>query len=436
MQQDAITKVWDVIDANPEYVVELTRDIVSIPSVNPKFFADPAQNREADVQKHLQGELESIGLECEQWDVFPGRPNLVATVAGSEERSLILCGHIDTVPIGDEGKWNVKPFGGEVKDGKLYGRGSLDMKGGVAACVAAYAAIRRAGIELDGRLSIHSVVDEEAGGFGAMDAVEKGKLAKAILVAEPTWGNILPCEGGLVWLRVTITGRQGHSGWRFNEIFPQRQTSDRILPAVNAMELMTRFLNALRDYESIQCRTTYHPLVPPGLNTINPGVLRVGAGLGADGLPMVMTNPAIIPDVAVLDLDLKFLPNEKYEDIRAEFDAFVHHFCQQDRWLRENPITVDWQLGGLYFPPMDTAIEHPIVASLAKHKTALGRPFDIRGFEAVCDAAHYAGAGAAGVIYGPTGDGLHGLDEFVTVDSLVEATKVIAAMTIDWCGTR
>lgn len=437
MQQQDVTKaVWDIIEADTDYVTGLTRDLVKIPSVNPKFFEDSEQNREADVQKRLGSELEALGFDCEQWDVFPGRPNLAATIAGNEERSLILCGHVDTVPVGEKSKWTVDPFGGDIKDGKLYGRGSLDMKGGIAACIAAYAAIRKAGVRLDGRLSIHAVVDEEAGGFGAMDAVAKGKLAKAALIAEPTWGDILPCEGGLHWVRLTIKGRQGHAGWRFNEVWPQPDSPDRILPGVNAIELATRFLNALRDYESIRCRTTHHPLAPPGLNTINPGAIRGGAGLGLDGLPMVMTNPAIIPDIAVLDLDFKFLPNEAPEDVRAEFEAFIHHFCQQDRWLRDNPISIDWYLADLYFPPMDTPVDHPIVASLSKHKTAMGRPFRIRCFEAVCDAAHYAGAGAAGVIYGPAGDGLHGLDEFVTVDSLVEAAKVIAATTIDWCGTK
>lgn len=435
-KQDAIKAVWDIIDADSGHVVGLTQDLVRIASVNPKFFQDAAQNREPEVQKRLQAELEDLGFACEQWDVFPDRPNLVGTVAGNEEKSLILCGHVDTVPISDESKWTVDPFGGEIKDGRIYGRGALDMKGGVAACVAAYAAIRKAGLTLDGRLSIHAVVDEEAGGFGAMDAVAKGKIAKSVLVAEPTWGDILPCEGGLHWVRLTIKGRQGHAGWRFNEVWPQLDSPGRIQPGVNAVELAARFLNALRDYESMRCRTTHHPLVPPGLNTINPGVLRAGAGLGPDGLPMVMGNPAIIPDVAVLDLDFKFLPNEAPEQVRAEFEAFIHHFCQQDRWLRDNPIAIDWYLADLYFPPMDTPVDHPIVASLARHKTSLGKPFRIRGFEAVCDAAHYAGAGAAGVIYGPTGDGLHGFDEFVTIESLVEATKVIAAATIDFCGTK
>jgi formylaminopyrimidine deformylase len=433
---DAVKAAWKVLDDDPDYVVALTQDIVRIPSVNPKFVDDPAQNKETEVQDRLKRETDALGFTSERWDVFPGRPNQIAERAGSEDKSLILCGHVDVVPIGQRSDWSVDPFGGEIKGGKLYGRGAVDMKSGVAACIAAARALSKAGIDLEGRLSIHTVVDEEAGGFGAMDAVAKGKLAKAAIIAEPSFGNVIPSEGGLFWVRVTIRGRQAHAGLRFNEVWPQHNVPGRIVPGVNALELATRFLMALRDFESIRCRTSDHPLVPPGLNTINPGVMRAGAGLGPDGLPIIMSNPAIIPDVAVIDLDYKFLPNEDPEEVKREFDSFVHHFCQQDRWLRDHPIAVNWSLGDLYFPPMDTPVDHPLVTSLIKRKSEIGTTPEIKGFEAVTDAAHYAGAGVAAVIYGPTGDGFHSTDEFVDVASLHEATKTITAAIIDWCGVK
>lgn len=431
-----IAAVQAQIEADRDWVIGLTRDMVRIPSVNPKFQPDPAINREADVQALLAPILETEGFATEQWDALPGRPNLVAERPGSEERSLILCGHIDVVPVGAQSDWTVDPFGGEIKDGRLYGRGAIDMKSGVAACVAAARAIRRAGIDLEGRLAIHSVVDEESGGFGAMDAVRKGKLAKAVLVAEPTWGDVLPVEGGLEWARVTIRGRSAHSAFRYNEIYPQRHDKDRLEPGVNAIEIAARFIAAVRLYELDRTRARSHPLLPLGMNTINIGVVHGGAGLGPNGLPTVMTNPAIIPDVVVLDLDMKFLPDENAADYRRDFEAFVHHFAQTDAWLRDNPPTIQWELGGLHFPPMNTPVDHPLVQSLVANRTRLGKAPQVRGFVAVCDAAHYAGAGVDGVIYGPSGDGFHGVDEFVDIESLVESTKVIAAAVIDWCGVR
>lgn len=432
---DAVRAARTAIDRDRDFVVELTGNLVRIPTINPKFFADPDVNREAELQTRLDGVLAAEGFKTKQWEVFPGRPNLIGDWPGSEERSLLLCGHVDVVPV-ERSRWSVDPFGGEIRNGRLYGRGALDMKGGLAACVAAARAIRAAGIKLDGRLSIHAVVDEEAGGFGAMDAVAKGHLAKGYIVAEPTWGNLLPAAGGLEWVRVTIHGRTAHAGWRFNEVWPQHDTPGRLTPGVNAIELATRFLVALRDFESARCRAKSHPLLPPGLNTINPGVIHGGAGLGADGLPVLLTNPAIIPDTAVIDLDFKFLPNETQADVRREFEDFVHNFAQMDPWMREHPPTVKWELAGLYFPPMNTPTDHPLVKSVVARKTELGRAPQIRGFEAVADSAHYAGAGMDGVIFGPDGDGLHGEDEYVDVESLIETAKVIAATTIDWCGVR
>jgi len=428
--------VWAVINATPDRVVALTQDLVRIPSVNPKFEAQQGLNNETGVSQLIAARLAVLGMQNESWDVFPGRPNLVSTLPGSEEKSLILCGHIDTVPVGNRANWTVDPFGGEVKDGKIFGRGTVDMKAGLAACVAAIESIREAGITLDGRLSLHAVCDEEAGGFGAMDAVKKGHLAKRAIIAEPTWGRVIPAEGGLEWVRITIIGRSGHAGFRFNDIFPQHHLPNRLVPAINAVEIAARFILALKEFEASRCRNNWHPLCPPGLPTINPGVIHGGVGVGEDGLPLIRTNPAMTPDRVMLDLDLKFLPNETSADVRAEFEAFVKAFCDLDPWTRDHPIDVKWELAGLHFPPMDTSIDDPMVQSLIARHTELGNAPEVRGFEAVTDAAHYSGSGVISCMYGPSGDGFHGDNEYVDIASLTYATKVLAATIIDLCGTR
>lgn len=434
--EGAVKAAWKILDEERNYTTDLTQKMVRIPSVNPKFVKEPGLNREGDVQDLVERELKSIGMSVDRWDVFPERPNVVGTLAGSEENSLLLCGHVDVVPVGDKETWSVDPFGGEIRNGRLYGRGAVDMKSGIAAAIAALRAINKAGIELKGRVAIHSVVDEETGGFGAIDAVKRGHLASAAIITEPSWGEIQICEGGLEWIRVTITGRQGHSAWRYNEIWPQRDEPSRLLPAVNAIDIAVRFLDALRNFESSRCRNRQHPLLPPGMNTINVGAMRAGAGLGPDGLPIIMTNPAIIPDVAVIDLDYKFLPNQTKDEIRSEFEEFVHHFCQQDLWLQKHPIRVQWELGGLHFPPMNTPPDHPMVQSLLKRRAELGGKPKIAGFVAVADCAHYAGAGVDAIICGASGDGFHGPDEYVDIASMDETTKTLAAAIIDWCGVR
>jgi acetylornithine deacetylase/succinyl-diaminopimelate desuccinylase family protein len=432
----AVSAVQADIEKDRDWVVNLTQEMVRIPSVNPKFLVDASINREADVQALLESILKEAGFVTRQWDALPGRPNLIGDKAGEEARSLILCGHVDVVPVGEICRWTVEPFGGDIKDGKLYGRGAVDMKSGVAACVAAARAIHRCGIDLTGRLSMHSVVDEEAGGFGAIDIVRRGLLASAAIIAEPSWGDVQPAEGGLEWARVTIRGRTAHSAWRYNEIYPQRQEPGRFEPGVNAIELAARFVEALRVYESGRTRAQSHPLLPPGMNTINVGVIRGGAGLGDDGLSIVMTNPAIIPDTVAIDLDMKFLPSENSADYRRDFESFVHHFAQTDAWLRDHPPAILWELGGLHFPPLNTPLDHPLVTSLVKRKTETGKAPAVRGMIAVTDAAHYAGAGVPGVIFGAIGEGFHGDDEYVDVASVVETTKVLAATILDYCGVR
>lgn len=437
MTTDAVAAVRTELARDEAFLVDLTQRLVRIPTVNPKFEADPSINREAELQRELRAVLDDIGMTTESHDVFPGRPNLVGALPGSDARSLILCGHVDVVPVGDQALWTVAPFGGEIRDRRLYGRGAIDMKSGVAAAVAVVRAIRKAGVTLDGRLEIHAVVDEEAGGFGARDLVERGHRAAGLIVTEPTWQTVMPAEGGLEWVRVTIRGRNAHSAWRYNEIYPQRDEPGRLGPGVNALELATRFVTAIQQLErDWTTRKRAHPLLPAGMNTIHPGVMVCGSGVGANGLPQLLTNPAIIPDVAVIDYDLKFLPNETSADIRRDFEAFVHAFAQQDLWLRKHPPRVQWDLYGLHFPPMNTPVEHPLVRAIIDSRNARGQDTEIKGFTAVCDAAFYAGVGIPGVIYGAGGDGFHGPNEYVDLDSLVAVTQTLAAATLQLCGVK
>jgi acetylornithine deacetylase len=437
MSADAIAAVLAELDREEAFLFDLTQQLVRIPTVNPKFEANIKLNHEADLQHFLRMVLDGFSMRCETYDVFPGRPNLIATLPGDAERSLILCGHVDVVPVGDRRKWNVEPFGGEIRERRLYGRGALDMKSGLAAAVAVARALTRAGVTLQGRLDLHAVVDEEAGGFGARDIVERGRHAAGLIVMEPTWQALMPAEGGLEWVRVTFRGRNAHSAWRYNEIFPQANTPGRLEPGVNALEIAVRFVTAVQQLErDWTTRKPAHPLLPPGVNTIHPGVMVCGSGIGANGLPALLSNPAIIPDVAVIDFDLKFLPNETSQEIRREFEAFVDAFARQDSWLRAHPPSVQWDLYGLHFPPLNTPVGHDLVHGIVEARAAQGQDTEIKGFTAVCDAAHYAGVGIPGVIFGPGGDGLHGPDEYVDLDSLAAVAKTLAAAAVRWCGVR
>jgi acetylornithine deacetylase len=415
-------------------LIDLLQRLVRIPSVNPKFLSDPAFNRESEVQDVIEAELAGLGFTVARSFPLPGRPNVVGRWPGSDERSLALCGHVDVVPQGDFALWSCDPFGAEIRGDRLYGRGSADMKAGLAAALASCRAIHRLGIRLDGRLEFHSVVDEEAGGFGAMAVAKESRGLQAVLLTEPSGGAIRPWAGGLEWVRVTLRGRAGHSARRFASVYPSLPGASIGPRSVNAIELGARLLASLRELETQWAIGKSFPGMPPGMNTISPGVMVAGCGEGSDGLPTLLANPAMVPEICVIDFDLKFLPHEKSADIRREFEAWIAHFAAADPWLRDHPPEVRWQLADLHFPPVNTPVDHPIVQAVGEAISGSGRQPEIIGSLGVTDAAHYAPHGIAAVVYGPTGGAQHGPDEYVELPSVVETAETVAETVVRFCG--
>jgi acetylornithine deacetylase/succinyl-diaminopimelate desuccinylase-like protein len=249
-----------------------------------------------------------------------------------------------------------------------------------------------------------------------------------VIVLEPTGQALLPAACGRDCVRVTLRGRGAQSGWR-GAALPA--------PDVNAVEFAVRFVTAVQQLErDWTTRKPPHPLLPPGLNTIQPGAMLCGVGMGANGLPEVLTDPTSTPDVAVVDFELKFLPNEDPGEVRQEFENFVHAFAQQDSWLRAHPPDVRWDLYGLQVPPLNTPTDHPLCAAVIDSRAARKLPTEIKGFVGFCDAAHYAGAGIPAVIFGPGGGGLRAADEYVDLDSLRAVAKTLAAVAVRWCGVK
>ncbi|MBE9605802.1 ArgE/DapE family deacylase [Acetobacteraceae bacterium H6797] len=427
-------KLRDAVAADADWLVAMLTRLVRIPSVNPKFERDPALNNEPEVQDVIEAELKTLGFSTSRQHPFPGRPNLIGVLPGTQGKSLALCGHVDVVPVGDIEKWNYEPFGAQIAEGKMFGRGTGDMKAGLAACLAACRAIRKLGIPLEGRLEFHAVVDEEAGGFGAMEAAKREPKPSAVLVAEGSANALRPWAGGLDWVRVTVRGRNGHSSRRFASIYPSEAADTVPVKSVNAMELGARLLAAVQALEARWGREKRFPHMPAGMNTISPGMMIAGVGMGADGLPTVLNNPGIVPDTCVLDFDLKFLPHEDPATIRRDFEDAIARFAATDPWLVKNPPRVEWDLYGLHFPPVNTPIDHPLVTALRGAREAAGLPVRLEGMLGVTDAAHYAAQGIPGVVYGPLGANAHGPDEYVDLASLVEAAQVIAAAIYRHCG--
>ena len=411
--------------------VGLVQQLVRIPTENPKL-AQIEAGAEALCQDVVEARMRGLGCSVERWEVFPGRPDVVGTLRGAGGgRSLIINGHVDVVPAGDLANWERDPFAAEIADGKIWGRGSVDMKGGIAAMLSAVQAIQGCGVTLRGDLFLESVVDEETGGPGTTQTVEHGYVADAAIVVEPTGLTINPVEGGLEWLRVVVRGVAGHSANRYRTVHAGGQGV-----AVNAIEKMVKILAAVQELERHWGNTKRHPHLPAGITTINPGVMIGGTGGGEHGMPNVLTAVSTFPDYCSLELSLKYLPSERTDDVRAEFEDYLARVAATDPWLREHPPEIEWGIRGVSFPPAETPPDHPLLATLGRAaETATGRPATYQGITGVTDLAWLAGAGIAGAVFGPGSLGnAHGDNEFIVIEELTEGVFALALAICAWCG--
>lgn len=432
-----IATVRAAVGDHRDELIALVRALVSHPSENPKLLAEAgAQLRataaEAACQDAISAELVALGFQIDRFEALPGRDDVVGRLAGAGGgRSLILNGHVDVVPAGDASAWPHDPWGGELEGGNLWGRGACDMKGGIGCGIVALRTLQALGVRLAGDVVFQSVVDEETGGPGTRAALTRGHVADAAIVLEPTARTIVTVEGGLEWVRVVVRGRTGHSAVRYRSVHAGGRGE-----AVSAIEKAMKLLAAVAELERHWAVHKLHPLMPRGITTINPGVIAGGSGGGADGMPNGMIAYSNFADYCALGLSLKYLPDERGEDVKAEFEQYIARVAAADPWLREHPPEIEWGVAGVSFPPSEVQSDHPLVTALSGAFEAVAGEPRLAGFEAVSDLAWLAEAGIPAVLYGP-GDfaQAHSSAEYVAVDDLVEVTTVVALAICDWCGT-
>ena len=417
-------------------LVALVRELVSYPSENPKLLSGAAAQArataaEAACQDAVVMHFGALGMRVDRFEALPGREDVVGRLAGAGGgRSLILNGHVDVVPAGDASAWPHDPWGGELDGDRLWGRGACDMKGGIACGIVALRALQELGLRLAGDVVFQSVVDEETGGPGTRAALARGHVAEAAIVLEPTAREIVTVEGGLEWVRVVVRGRTGHSAIRYRSVHAGGRGE-----AVSAIEKAVKLLAAVAELERHWAVHKVHPLMPRGITTINPGVIAGGSGGGTDGMPNGMVAYSNFSDYCALGLSLKYLPDERADDVKAEFEQYVARIAAADPWLREHPPEIEWGVAGVSFPPSEVPSDHPLVMALGGAFRAVAGEPRLGGFEAVSDLAWLAEAGIPAVLYGP-GDfaQAHSSAEYVGVDELVEVATVVALALCEWCG--
>jgi acetylornithine deacetylase len=427
-------RLIETVDGLTGDLIDLTRALVNCKTDsqsedNPLFASEAVR-----CQDIVAGRLEAIGMGVDQWEEPPRYPVTAGVLRGTGGgRTVAINGHVDVVPVGDTSAWQHDPWGGEVAEGKLWGRGATDMKGGVAAGIVAVRALREAGVVPAGDVWVHVVADEEVVGMSTRRLVQRLPNVEAVIVAEPTDLKIMPVEGGLVHFRIEVEGRESHAGNRYMSVHAGG-LGDRA--GINAIEKALKIVTALQELERQWGNLRHHPMLPPGFNTLLPGIIAGGPGGGTNGQLNLISNPGTSPNYCSVEYNLWFLPGETFEGIRDEIEGYVADVCRTDPWLREHPPRFTWKLRNIYFPAAETAPDHPFIQGLAGALRELGLPPAVEAFTAASELAWYAEQGMSGTIFGPGRIAqAHSPNEYVEVAQLVGACKAMALAIADWSGS-
>jgi acetylornithine deacetylase len=383
--------------APPGDALALTRALVSVDSRNPAFAQDAPG--EGAVASLLADTLAAWGFTVDLLDAAPGRPNVLARIGGGNGgRSLLLNGHLDTVGV--EGMVH-PPFTPDERDGLLYGRGSADMKAGVAAmCAAAWRAAQQ---DLGGEVIITAVIDEEWESAGTRALLEMGVTAHAAIVTEPTRLAVCPAHRGFVWADLHVQGRAAH-GSRY----------DIGIDAITHAALILAELDAYQ-HGALTSRT--HPLL--GRGSFHAGAIKSTDALSA------------YPAWCTVGLERRTLPGEHGADFVREIRDAIARVATRVPELRAD-VTL-----GLVQQPNEVSADHALVTGLLAATAQHGPMAPIEGLSCWTDAALLTAAGIPAICYGPGDIAVaHAATEFVPVAEIAQATAVLTSFIREWSGPR
>ena len=379
--------------------IALLRDLVAIDSVNPSLV--PGAAGEGPIAAAIADHLRRIGLDVEIQDVAPGRPNVIGVLEGrARGRSLMLCGHVDTVGV--EGM--SRPFDPVERDGRLYGRGSQDMKGGVAAMIDSARVLARDGLAA-GRLIVAAVIDEEYASIGA-DALVTRWRADGAVVTEPTDLQIAIGHKGFAWFEIETRGRAAHGS-------RPREGRDAIVR-------MGRVLTELERLDRrLQARPP-HPLM--GTASLHASVIAGGRELSS------------YPDRCTLKYERRTIGGESQADVTREVMAVLSVLRAEDPEFEASVTSLFGR------PCYEVPATHELPAALGR---ALARTDpssrsavvtnQFVGMSFWTDAAVLGGAGIPAVLFGPGGAGLHSVEEYVVIQDVLRCRDTLTALARGWC---
>ena len=429
-------RVVGKIDQKKDEIISFLQDLVKVPSLS---------GEEGSAQDLVAKKFEQIpGLEIDIWEPsieklaeyplhplrltpwsYKNRPNVVGTLKGKGAgSSLILNGHIDVVSPEPVKAWKIDPWSATIEDGRIYGRGACDMKGGIAAMTYSVLSILEVGIELKGQVILESVIEEEYGGGGTIATLLRGYKADAAIVTEGTGSQELCMgAGGSRFFRVNVLGRS--------------EVAHRAHLGVNAITLAAKLCDSLLELNEhrvtrLQGKHTLFEKqeIKSQLGTGRPTSLTLGILRAGDW-------PSTVAGWAEIQGRLGFPPSERGEDVEKEIEETISKSAEQDPWMRGHPPTVQWwgpRKEGYVLSPDDPIVKQ--VKGCVEQVTGKCEIYATPTNSDVNYLVQKVGAygGIPAVMFGPGGANLHGANEYVVIDEVVTIAKVLSLAILEWCG--
>jgi succinyl-diaminopimelate desuccinylase len=394
---DELKKIINKIDSMKDEIIKFHQAIVGINSVNP-----PGKYKE--ISKFVKAKMQDIGLK-----VKVKMRNVIGEIGDNNGKSLILYGHMDTVEVFDD--WTKDPFGAEIIDGKIYGRGACDDKSSVTAMLFAVKTLLELNMELKGKLTLTATIDEELGGLmGAKYLVDEVVEADACLLGDGPAGYPMAWSAGSLFFNITIKGKQTHSA--LPDIEPPHRNKYSGINAIKKMVKVLNFLNKLQ--EDFNKKETKHPVppnIPIKISSINFSSIHAGKKI------------SIVPDKCVLQGSIFTIPEQDIESIKDKIINYIDKLKKEDPDLDINFSSI------LSFEPQEANINSDF-AKVVKNafKTVYNEERGFRLFITPTDAHHFQEKGIETITIGAgmAECNVHKPDEFVYIENLINLTKIFA----------
>lgn len=433
MERNALKKmISGETEKRREEIVGVLQKMVRLPSVT-----HPPGGDEGRVQVYVEELFRGLGLAVDVFEPtqvpgltehegywpgldYTGRPNVVGVWKGTGGgRNIVLNGHCDVVPEGPRDKWSDDPFSGKLDNGRVYGRGAVDMKGGITAMTMAVAVLKACGVRLKGDVILESVVNEELGGYnGSLACIVKGYVGDAAIVTEPTDLKIEPANKGGQAYRIVVSGIGAHTSFWWEGV----SAFDKALIVKRAIEQFAeKRLRETRD-NLLYSDPTLYPI--PALTDC---IYSFQAG-----------DPEImgVPQEASMELMIDVLPGESLDEVKAQFEEAILTAAKQDSFLKDHlPRIEHADMRGIYPTSMD--LNNPVIGCLKNaYQAVVQKEPSICGFESACDAMMFnMFSDTPALVFGPGQLGLaHRPDEYMEVEQIIAAVKILALTLVDFCG--